>query len=73
MLDIDDWMLSCNKQINLFRKTQFQNFWGKILSNDAPSRSGPSSSLSEEAKSYDQKKEGDPNSEDAGDLIKFKS
>ena len=23
MLDIDDWMLSCNKQINQFRKNQF--------------------------------------------------
>lgn len=23
MRDIDDWMLSCNKQINLFRKNQW--------------------------------------------------
>lgn len=49
MLDIDDWMLSCNKQINQFRKNQFQNFWTHIFSNDLPFITGAkSSTLSEE-------------------------
>ena len=77
MRDIDDWMLSCNKQINLFRKNQWQSFWNKIFSDDFQNPSGPPSvSMSEEGKSSSQKssskKDGDAQAEDS-DLIKFKS
>lgn len=76
MLDIDDWMISCNKQINQFRKTQFQNFWTKILSGDIDqSVSGPpSSSFSEEGKSQglSSKKEGEDD-DSQNDLLKYKS
>lgn len=77
MLDIDDWMISCNKQINQFRKNQYQQFWGKVFSNSFGSMSGPTShsNISEEAKSQEQSsKRGDGSEgEDTGDLIKFKS
>ena len=77
MQDIDDWMLSCNKQINQFRKTQFQQFWTKVFSNDIHGPSGPpSESQSEEARSISKssvsKKDGEPE-EEQKDLIKFKS
>ena len=70
MLDIDDWMLNCNKQINTFRKTQYSQFWNKVLSNEFESTSGPpSSSLSEESKGLSSKK----SDSDDGDLVKFKT
>ena len=31
MLDIADWMESCNKQINMFRKSQYSAFWHKLM------------------------------------------
>lgn len=69
MLDIEDWMLSCNKQINKFRQTQYQQFWGKILNDERDTVGPPSTTLSEETKvssiTY--------SSEDGTDLIKFKS
>lgn len=76
MLDIDDWMLSCNKQINLFRKNLYQSFWTKIFQNDFQGMSGPpSSQASEENKSVHGNNPGDwpETADESNDLIKFKS
>lgn len=74
MLDIDDWMISCNKQINQFRKNQFSQFWSKVFSNNLGGVSGPpSSNMSGEAKSQSVSKQGDSDDEDSADLMKFKA
>lgn len=75
MLDIDDWMISCNKQINQFRKNQYSQFWSKIFNNNFGSLSGPASSnFSEEAKSgTEHQKSSTTDNDEESDLLKFKS
>lgn len=75
MLDIDDWMLSCNKQINQFRNSQFTSFWEKLFNNEfTEGGSEPSIDGSEEGGKTDNGKNLDDNQiEDDENLIKFKT
>ena len=60
MMDVEDWMVSADKQINTFRKNQFMAFWQKLFTNSF-------------VQSIEDSEKSEETENDEKDLIKFKT